>query len=44
MTKHPFIAGMIIGFCVILIIMIIGLIVFPELIYIYRAVNRYFTG
>ncbi|MDD4125994.1 MAG: hypothetical protein PHW77_09770 [Eubacteriales bacterium] len=44
MKKHPFIAGMIIGFCVILIITVLGLLAFPELIYIYRAVSRYFAG
>jgi hypothetical protein len=41
MAKHPLVAGLIIGLFAILIIVILGLIAFPELIFIYRAVNRY---
>ncbi len=43
MKKHPFIAGMIIGLCVIFIFAVLGLFIFPDLIYIYRAVNKFFA-
>ncbi|MFA6730178.1 MAG: hypothetical protein WCR95_04205 [Eubacteriales bacterium] len=42
MKEHPFIAGMLIAFLVIAVLSALGLLAYPELIFIYRTVNGFF--
>lgn len=43
MRDHPFVAGLIVGLFAILLLILVGLLFYPELVYIYRVADRYIT-
>ncbi len=44
MHDRPFIAGLVVGLFAALLIILAGLLFYPELVYIYRVADRFLTG
>lgn len=44
MHDHPFIAGLVVGLFAAVLLLLTGLLFFPELVYIFRVADRFING
>lgn len=44
MRDHPFIAGLVVGIFAAVLLIVTGLLFFPELVYVFRVADRFING